>query len=751
MKLKFLPSREQLTNFLKGFGRFRPRVDHNSLLTISALLLILFIAFTIRMFPARWEIQKGSAHLSEFDPYFQYRFTEHLVKNGFLSWIWPTHWVDTQRWYPAGIDVAKTGYPGLPFTAATMYSLISTFGINIELMEFCAFIPPLMGMLACLAIYFLGKDMGGRGVGLISALLLALSPSYIQRSSFGFFDDETIGILALIIFSLLFLRSIERDRSIGSTVMYAIGSGLTLGYFCAGWGAAFYPIGVVSLFVFLLILLRRYTQKILLSYSLTFGLGLFISINVPRLGLGYLTQTAILVVTGVFCLLCMIELFRHMKSTRGKMTFVIAFLAALIGISIILWQLGFLGGIAGKFISVINPIAVRAPLRESVAEHRITAWGSFYNEFGISIIFFIASFYFILRDLNNRNLFLLIFGITSLYFSCSMVRLLVLLAPAFSLVAAVGIAGVIKPFRTLLKSPPRIGVKKKHVLDQVGREYSGAAVLLIFLVLMTNFAFPTPKVYRQAWAPVTITAGSLPILPNEPVDEWLNMVEWVNTNLDKDTVVCSWWDYGYWLTILGNVTTLADNGTVNRTQIENVGFTFMANETQSLKMLKKYDAQYILVFTTLALGQAQQGQYFAQWIGYGDEGKWMWMARISGASKQRFIENGFIDEEYAWTNETAFGEYNSTNQQWDWNRLGMNSTIYKLMSLGKHRWTSINQVLNPDQDAWSRNGLTLTDIEPKYFKDVYIAGLESEGYGGIIPLVCLYEIDWQKYNSDYPS
>ena len=229
------------------------------------------------------------------------------------------------------------------------------------------------------------------------------------------------------------------------------------------------------------------------------------------------------------------------------------------------------------------------------------------------------------------------------------------------------------------------------------------------------------------------------------------MVEWVNTNLDKDTVVCSWWDYGYWLTILGNVTTLADNGTVNRTQIENVGFTFMANETQSLKMLKKYDAQYILVFTTLVLGQAQQGQYFAQWIGYGDEGKWMWMARISGASKQRFIENGLIDEEYAWTNETAFGEYNSTNQQWDWNRLGMNSTIYKLMSLGKHRWTSINQVLNPDQDAWSRNGLTLTDIEPKYFKDVYIAGLESEGYGGIIPLVCLYKIDWQKYNSDYPS
>ena len=46
-----------------------------------------------------------------------------------------------------------------------------------------------------------------------------------------------------------------------------------------------------------------------------------------------------------------------------------------------------------------------------------------------------------------------------------------------------------------------------------------------------------------------------------------------------------WWDYGNWLADLGNVTSLADNTTVNSTQIENVGFIFMGNENQSMAML----------------------------------------------------------------------------------------------------------------------------------------------------------------------
>jgi len=748
MKIKGVLTKEKVLNGFKSLGKLRPKVDHASIITFSALMLILFIAFTIRLFPVRWEIDpttgKSNLLLSEFDPYFQYRFTEYIVKNGFISWAWPTQWIDYQRWYPQGINIAEAGFPGLPFTVAFLYEIVSMLGVNIDLMSFCALFPAIMGMLASLAIYFLGKDIGGRPVGLLSALLLALYPSYIQRTSVGFFDDEAIGIFALIVFAFLFLRAIEENRPIGSTIKYSIASGAVLGYFCAGWGAAYYPIGVIVLFTFILLVAKRYTRQLLLTYSITFGLGLFIAINVPKLSPTYLVTSAILPVAGVFSLLCLAEIFRTMTTLKWRSLIAIAFLSIIVGGFVVLWQSGYVQDIAGKFWSVINPLTREAsPLIESVAEHRISTWGSLYYDLGIGILFFAVGLFFAFRNLSNRNLFLIVLGLTSLYFACSMARLLVLLAPAFSLLAAVGINGLLKPFVTLLKEPSRIGMKKKYEFEHVGKEFSGTAVFLIFLVLMTSMAFPMPKVYRQVYAPTTISGGSLSYVPEVPVQEWINMLKWTRDNLKGTTVVCSWWDYGYWLTILGNVTTLADNATINTTQIENIGFIFMANETQALKMLRLYNAEYILVFVTI--------DYNGNWLNAGgDEGKWMWMASISGKARERLINGGFILEEEMWTenlNEvrSMFGNYTLGTSWTDINgdgqigsdeliavSKGQNSTIYKLMNYAVERWKQENR------------GGALPTTELLYFSEAYIAGLDNDGtkYGGVVPLVCLYKIEY---------
>jgi len=755
MKLTETFSKENIKNSVKSVGRLRIKVTHGSVLTFTALLLILFVAFTIRIFPLRWEIETGAIHLSEFDPYYQYSLTRYMVDNGYISPFWPTQWVDTQRWAPDGINMAMA-LPGLPMTAAFFYNVVTALGIQIDLMGFCAIFPAIMGTLACLVIYFLGKDIGGRSVGLFASLFLALSSSFIQRTSLGFFDDETVGIVALLLFAFLFLRGIEENRPVDSNIKYSLGAGAVLGYFTSAWGGAYYPVGLTTLFVFVLILLKRYSQRLLLSYSLTFGLGLFIAINIPGLTTKYLTSFAILPVAGVFVLLLLQEVVHTSKSAMSKMLFSVLFLTILVGSFVALWQLGYMHEIAGKFISVINPFTRESsPLIESVAEHRISSWSNIYYDVGIGIIFFIVGLFFAVRNPTNRNLFLILFGLTSLYFACSMVRLLVVMAPALGLLASIGINGLLNPFYTLLREQPRIIPKKRFGFEHVGKEFSGTAVFLIFIVLMTNFAFSPqtggmPKVIRQSYAPVTITAGSLPIVPNQPVIEWIDALKYLNDYQDSSIVVCSWWDYGYWLTFLGNVTSLADNATINGTQIENVGFTFMANETQSVKMLSSYKAKYILVFTT---AEANYGN----WIGYGDEGKWTWMAKISGKAKQRFIDEGLIDEQSSWENETSFGSYNTTSSKWVWSDTpisgstvtGMNSTIYKLMSYAKHRWIeSGGQGISVDPDTW---------IQPTYFKEAFFSGLNlartdaGSKYGGIVPLVCIYEIDWTKYYDDFPS
>ena len=474
--------KQTLSKGLKGFGRIQ--VSQGSILTYTALLLILFIAFTIRVMPMRWEIPTGTLGLNEFDPYYQYTITNHMVQYGLLSPYWPTHWIDTQQFYPGGIDMGQS-LPSLPMTTAALYDAISALGVNIDLISFCSLMAPILGTLAVFVLYFIGKDMGGKTVGLLSALIMAIGASVIQRSSLGFFDTETVGVLSLLLFILFFMRSIDQNKSFRSMIMYSLAAGGALAYFAGGWGAAYYLIGLAALFVFALVLMKRYSQRLLFSYSITFGFGLFFAAAVPFLSPHYLTTGVVLPVALVFALLCLAEVVRAQLSARTKTLIAAAFLVVLVAGVFAVVGLGDISNIAAKFGSVLDPFTRQAlPILDSVAEHRITAWGSMYFELGITVLFFLVGIYFALKNPTNRNVFLVVFGLTALYFGGSMVRLLVLLTPAFALLAAIGVMGLLKPFFTLLKeSGAQATLKSKRSLKRIGREYSVIAIIVVFCCL----------------------------------------------------------------------------------------------------------------------------------------------------------------------------------------------------------------------------------------------------------------------------
>lgn len=747
--------KQTLSKGLKGIGRIQ--VSHGSVMTYTALLLILFVAFTVRVLPIRWEIPSGTLVLNEFDPYYQYSLTNRMVQHGLLSPYWPTNWINTQQFYPAGLDMGAS-LPSLPMTAAILYNIVSFLGVNIDLMSFCSLLAPILGVAAVLMLFFLGKDLGGKTVGLLAALILALSPSVIQRSSLGFFDTETVGVLSLLLFIFLFLRAIDTNKSFRSMVLYSLGAAGALAYFAAGWGGAYYLMGLASLFIVALVLLKRYSQRLLFSFSITFGLGLFICTLVPYLSPNYLTTAVVLPIAGVFALLCIIEVLRAQLSTRTKTiiasTFLVVLIAGVFGVAV----LGDLSSIAAKFGSVLNPFArASLPIIESVAEHRITAWGSIYYEFGIGILFFLMGLYFAVKNPTNRNVFIVIFGLTALYFAGSMVRLLVLLAPAFAILAAIGVLGLLKPFYNLLRESGSIASQKtRRGMKRIGKEYSAIVIIIVFMLLMSNYAFTpqiggTPRVYKSVYNPVTISAGSLPIVPNNPVPQWINMLSYTRNNLQSTDVVASWWDYGDWLGMFGNVTTLCDNTTVNTTQIENVAYAMMSNETLSVKMLRYYDTDYILVFVVLQLQISSSGTLDGvKFAGYGDEGKWYWMARISGQGASRLqtdeaFGTQWMNSQHSWTDETTFGNYttdSSGQQTWQWNDIGLNSTVFKLMSAAEQQWAAQNGVVVTDQTA----------AELSFFTPEFISGLEVtptdayQQYGGLIPVVALFKIDWNAYD-----
>ncbi|MFQ5999920.1 MAG: STT3 domain-containing protein, partial [Candidatus Bathyarchaeia archaeon] len=676
MKVRRLFRKEKVINALKSIGALRFRVSHSSLMHVSLLFIILFLAFIVRLLPLRWGL-----HLSEFDPHLQYRLTKHMVDNGFFAWA---SWHDYMSWYPYGRDMGRTAYPGLPATAAFFYIILRALGLSPApmyssnpltvdpLFNFCVIFPAIMGTLTCLVIYFLGRDIGGKEVGLFSAFFLALNSSYIGRTSLGFFDTETAGIFGLLLFIFFFLRSIEPERPLSNCLTYAVAAGLSLGYLLASWGASRYALGMAVLFVFVLLLLRRYSSRLLLSYSATFGMALFIAINVPRLGFRFLTESYVLAVFGVFLLLCIFEVSRHIRTFKMKTVFVFCFFAFFAVLFLMLSWYGYVRPLALKWAMVINPFARFGGERaqqfvQSVQEQRPAAWGSFYYDLGIGVFFVPVGLFFAVQNPTNRNIFLCIFGLTSVYFASSMVRLTLLMAPAFSLLWALALVRLLGPFITIMKEAPVIPRRKMRLKAYVGKEFSGAFILMTFLLLTFTFVLPSPmatfpRVLDHAYSSTTIAAGSLPMKPVEPVSDWLDALNWMRVNLKSTDVVAAWWDYGYWITTIANRTSIADNGTINGTQIARIGEMFLSNETKAIEILEKYKATHVVVFTTFRTDD--QGNIIEQ--GWGDEGKWRWMARIAFGPEAEF-EYGNITEEGRWT----------------WNAKGQETVIYKMMRYGQ--------------------------------------------------------------------
>ncbi|MEM1586753.1 MAG: STT3 domain-containing protein [Candidatus Bathyarchaeia archaeon] len=747
----------KVSESLKSFGRklhkvfaLRPRVAHSSLIRFSLMLMIIILALGLRLLPIRWGF-----YLNEFDPYFHYHTAKYMVNNGLSRFF---SWHDQSGWWPYGRYMPGLANFGLSLSVVALYRVLSILGTPLvsspnpmdplqsdPLFNLCVIFPILASILTCIAAYFLGRSIGGEVVGLLSALLLALDPSHIERTSLGWFDDETIGILSALLILLFFSRSIDSNRSVKSSLLYSILSGLSLGYLCISWGASRYLIGILILFTVILLLLRRYTPRLLTSYALTFIIALTVAASSPRLSVGFLLESFTLLVYGVFILLLMAEVLRRERLEKRRVLYIVAFIIVLIVAFSSLTAMGILRGLGGKFIYAIIPhLRAESPLFESVAEHKPSGWAALYSRFGAGLIFVPIGIFFAALTATNLGILIILYCLTSIYFSSSMVRLIILASPAICLLWALAIKRVSSPFILSLRERERL-LKRKVKIKSFSREIVGGLLTLFFILFVLTYVFGVVSVLGQgpqgsstlsyADAPTTISGASLNVKPSSIVRDWIDTLIWMRSNLpqspskrgENGTVVASWWDYGYWITVFANKTSLADNGTINGTQIQQIGRMFMSNETEAIKILKRYNATHVVVFVTYHLGVARYwGPQYALYHGStygGDNGKWAWMARIAGLRDSAF---GNITLGWDWVDQNGNGS--PEPEEFLPNSLGQNTTLYKLMMYGI------------ETTSMGYSNINLTHFKKAYFSREPPLQSLPETYN-IVPLVCVYEID----------
>ena len=68
------------------------------------------------------------------------------------------------------------------------------------------------------------------------------------------------------------------------------------------------------------------------------------------------------------------------------------------------------------------------------------------------------------------------------------------------------------------------------------------------------------------------------------IPAWLDALNWIKNNTPKDAVIVSWWDYGYWISVIGERASVADGATLNATQIELLAKALTGTEDEALQI-----------------------------------------------------------------------------------------------------------------------------------------------------------------------
>src|SRR5208337_3658821 len=187
---------------------------------------------------------------------------------------------------------------------------------------------------------------------------------------------------------------------------------------------------------------------------------------------------------------------------------------------------------------------------------------------------------------------------TGVYFAASFVRLTLLLAPVFCILGAIGTVELGKPAVDIVREAVIYPKHKIRVISRIGREFGVAIFLILLIAILPTFW----TAVRGSYQPATIVTSSIPTAPASGQElkyaDWLEALSWMRQNTPQGSVIFAWWDYGYWITALGQRRTLADNGTQNSTQIGMIAQTFLDNSTFAVPNLKRYNVSYVAIFIT---------------------------------------------------------------------------------------------------------------------------------------------------------
>jgi len=711
-------------------------IDRATIAHRVSLSITLIIAFVVRLYPL---LLGWDPLIKAFDPWMQLRTAKYILSHGFWEFL---VWHDPFSWYPYGRFIGTSMYIGVPLAVGLIYSVLTFFGFSVTPEVAGFFVPIVFGTITVYMMYLLGKELISRRAGLFSAMIMAVTPSFLSRSIGGFVDNESVGVLFIVMTFYFFSRAFLRDSN-RSAVM----AGLSLFALASSWGAFRFAYDLMPVIALVLIITGKFTERHLRAYVTTITIAAMLMIMVPRVGGQILTDLEGLAPVGMIAFLVLFgilqNLSRHLSSDSFRKVIVIGFISLAVllgGMFIILLTTGFVANVGSKFISVLIPtFRNNLPLIDSVSEHLPLAWSSLYSNLSTMVFFIPIGIYYALKQPSEKNVFILTFSLVTIYFSGSMVRLILILAPAAALLTALAIDNLLLGFAYAAHGRIKL-TKITMEMPSIGGQNAFGSYIIVFFLMIIMLSSGINAAGDRFAAPEITPSLSGSSGPQNSMTDWLDAFSWMKANTNyhdyaKDNfeglkngqppVMLSWWDYGYYITNGGDTVTLVDNATSNSTQIGVVGTMLMYNATTAINLMYMYNVHYVLVVP--AGGQLGLGS---------DIGKSIWMIRIS----QKYTpEYGVKESNYFDSNSGYKAKY-------------FDSVLWKLMAYkapdmgqgpsGTPPFAQSSQQSDPLGNLVPDYRTTGAVTQLTYFTEVFRSTGVLQSSPGVYPHIRIYKVNY---------
>ncbi|MBN2127785.1 MAG: hypothetical protein JW703_05385 [Candidatus Diapherotrites archaeon] len=501
--------------------------------TILLLFILFLFAFGIRAHLMRFDL------LFAFDSYFHARIASYFAQWNFVN-------ADPLGYYYLAVaPVLKSSFFWM--FNAIFYNILTLGTYSKESwILFVKFAPAFFGALTSVAMYFFGKEIFDKKIGFVMAFFAAVVPSFVYRTMAGFFEEDSLGFLWLVIGFVFFVRAIKEGAINKNSLINA------------GISVLFFALMAWTWDMFLLIPL------VLLSY---FGSTLFFMwFNREK-------NSEIIEFAKIFLIIFILfSVFATVLTGPQWINNTYNYVAEYLPIT------------PENIDRVQNKASDGGVLSVTIGEEN-TGWQFFGEKYNLLIIFPLLAFILIplhlIQNKKTNKAILIIFFWTLITAFMAYSKLKFTYTFGLPIAACTGIV-FFKAFEFMQN---RTSFEKKFI-------GLGLALMLLIGIGAASF-FVTTKVPH-----IEMNTG------------WKETLYWVKDNTPTDAKIFNWWDEGHWITFISERKVIEDNRNYDFDADANVAqFILAESEEQAKHITDYYDSDYIVFGSDLLTKQSSLQLY----------------------------------------------------------------------------------------------------------------------------------------------